>query len=71
MQEVSELKETEQRKILILEMDFAQNGENRRAEMLRSRMRLDRKESNANDRAFRVVAVAGRIERRTLAVVLT
>lgn len=26
MQEVSELKETEQRKILILEMDFAQNG---------------------------------------------
>lgn len=71
MQEVSELKETEQRKILILEMDFAQNGENRRAEMLRSRMRLDRKESNANARAFRVVAVAGRIERRTLAVVLT
>lgn len=58
MQEVSELKETEQRKILILEMDFAQNGRNRRAEMLRSRMRLDRKESNANDRAFRVVAVA-------------
>lgn len=71
MQEISELKETEQRKILILEMDFAQNGGNRRAEMLRSRMRLDRKESNANDRAFRVVAVAGRIERRTLAVVLT